>query len=196
MTWGNPISESVRSSEKPNVASSLFRSTTINSSSAIVVVWPSWCGSSSWSSLSLFSLFWSSSSSSGRRTTADDDEQPAALAAHYQQEQERAPANRASIVDVVVVFGGVIALRSSAVACLYFFFTVFFGPQSSVELEGAAFSYIFLCVPTTYYFLRLAIEKEKHFLKHFPRRNRFFSRIFPKALFAAPSTHFSSVKIS
>lgn len=74
----------------------------------------------------------------------DDDEQPAA-------------ANRASIV---VVFG-VIVLRS-----LGFLLRFSFGSLYELKLEGAAFSYIgYICVPTTYYFLR----HEKYFLKHFPR---------------------------
>lgn len=98
MTWGNPISESVRSSEKPKVASSLFRSTTINSSSAMVRP----CSKS---------LFWSSSSS----PSLPDDQWWRTASQQQKQLIEHRSSSAKSSADWLVRY------------YFFFFFAVFFG---------------------------------------------------------------------
>lgn len=84
-------------------------------------------------------------------------------------------ANRASIV-VCEVFGWL--------ACPLLFLLLLCGFLRLCFPSWRALPFLiyFMCVPTTYYFLRLANEK-KNFLKHFPRRNKFSSRLFVECTF-------------
>lgn len=118
--------------------------------------------------------------SSGRRL---DDEQPAAPA----PAGAGAAANRASIVFVVVVVVfGVIALRPRSPLAFLCSLLFLLHAKFSSELRFPRaqtrgrwlYLYIFMCIHS----LQLSTTREwrkKNFLKHFPRRNKFFHQFFP-----------------